>query len=209
MILFAGPAVASAVGLTLVKAIKGRIWRWHSLARVAPIGWYDLEKVNLCRMLQEDLLASFDSPRGEIRPGAALQREQQLQSELAHSQVSLFCRHRLFASLVLPSLSRVSFRAAYAQTGVNLALLACALERYRLARGEFPAQLDQLVPNFLDRLPADLINGQPLKYHRAQNGAFGLYSVGWNETDDGGVLGLSTSEGNVDPKTGDWVWCGP
>ena len=54
-------------------------------------------------------------------------------------------------------------RFPFAQTVVDLATLACALERYRLANGEFPATLDSLAPQFLTQLPHDIINGEPLK----------------------------------------------
>ena len=33
-----------------------------------------------------------------------------------------------------------------------------------------------------------------------------LYSIGWNETDEGGVLGLTQNGEGFDQKTGDWVW---
>ena len=51
------------------------------------------------------------------------------------------------------------------------------------------------------------IGGQPLKYHRQTDGRFVLYSVGWNETDEGGkvVLGGGTTPA-VDLEKGDWVW---
>ena len=35
---------------------------------------------------------------------------------------------------------------AFAQTSVNQAIVACALERFRLANGVYPETLDQLVP---------------------------------------------------------------
>ena len=46
---------------------------------------------------------------------------------------------------------------------------------------------------------------QPLHYRRTADGQFALYSVGWNETDDGGVVGLN-KDGGVDINQGDWVW---
>jgi hypothetical protein len=50
-----------------------------------------------------------------------------------------------------------------------------------------------------------VLTGQPLKYRRTDDGQFVLYSVGWNETDDGDTLGLN-KEGNPDWHKGDWVW---
>jgi hypothetical protein len=100
---------------------------------------------------------------------------------------------------------RIGSSVLRTQTLVNEAQIACALERYRLAHGEYPGELATLVPQFIEKLPRDIINGQPLIYLRTADGSFILYSVGWNETDDGG----QTVPAKGDPKQltlGDWVW---
>jgi len=102
-------------------------------------------------------------------------------------------------------MGRLVTKSAYAQTWVDLARVACALERYRLANGQFPETLDTLAPKFIAQVPDDIINGQPLKYRRTADGRFVLYSVGENETDDGGKV-VMTKSGNPDWKHGDWVW---
>jgi len=179
------------------------------LLRLAPTGYYDFEKANLNRLAQDYLISSLDLARRQVSPTATRQGEEKLTTAFAHPRSSLFFHHRLFASVFLPSLTQVGVRAAYNQTAADLAVLACGLERYRLAHGQIPRQLDQLVPEFLDHLPRDIINGQPLSYRPAPDGAFVLYSVGWNERDDGARIGLSPKEDNVDPKNGDWIWRGP
>jgi hypothetical protein len=93
---------------------------------------------------------------------------------------------------------------AHNQTMVNEAQIACALERYRLAHGEYPESLDALASQFIEKPPHDIIGGQPLHYHRTDSGKFLLYSVGWNETDDGGQDVSATSP--LDFTKGDWVW---
>jgi len=96
---------------------------------------------------------------------------------------------------------RACQNAAHSQTEIVQALTACALERFRLAHGDYPANLDALVPQFLDAIPNDVIGGAPLHYRRSTGGTFVLYSVGWNGRDDGGVRGQPF------PGTdGDWVW---
>jgi hypothetical protein len=62
------------------------------------------------------------------------------------------------------------------------------------------------VPKFIDKLPDDIVNGDPLKYHCNDDGQFVLYSVGWNESDDGGSISLATNDYGLDLKRGDWVW---
>ena len=88
---------------------------------------------------------------------------------------------------------------------VNEATVACALERYRAAHGNFPETLAMLVPGFIQKLPTDLIGGQPLRYLRKSSDNFLLYSVGWNEIDDGGVV-VRNENGYVDLNKGDWAW---
>jgi hypothetical protein len=61
-----------------------------------------------------------------------------------------------------------------------------------------------LTPRFMATLPHDIINGQPLKYRRTASGKFVLYSVGWNEKDDGGVT-VTKKDGSPDRNHGDWV----
>ena len=74
-----------------------------------------------------------------------------------------------------------------------------------VSHGSHPEALDALTPQFLGKLPHDVITGQPLKYRRTDDSRFVLYSVGWNETDDGGQVAL-TSKGNADWNKGDWIW---
>lgn len=100
----------------------------------------------------------------------------------------------------------------FAQAAVDLATVACALERYRLAQGEFPATLDALVPKFMSRLPDDIVTGEPLKYRRTGPGAFVLYSVGFDKVDDGGKPPVryknpyDPAEPRFNLNQNDWVW---
>ena len=108
--------------------------------------------------------------------------------------------------LLLPALGNAAKKFAQGQNAVNMARAAIALERYRLAHGEYPESLDALAPQFIAQVPHDVINGQPLHYRREANGQFVLYSVGWNETDDGGEVDLFANGGLPDINKGDWVW---
>jgi hypothetical protein len=83
-------------------------------------------------------------------------------------------------------LSQTALKAARAQTVSNCAAIACAIERYRLATGSLPKTLDQLVPSYMETLPHDVINGDPLIYKPEGNRRYLLYSVGSDQSDDGG-----------------------
>jgi len=117
-----------------------------------------------------------------------------------------FRPYSLFAGVLMPAVARCAQRFARAQSGVDLALIACALERHRLVTGRYPDTLDALTPEFLAKVPPDLITGQPLKYRLTEDGRFLLYSVGWNERDDNGTVGLALRKQASDPRKGDWVW---
>jgi hypothetical protein len=104
--------------------------------------------------------------------------------------------YNFLATAANPNISRAMLTTARNQTLVHEALIACALERYRLAHNSYPETLDALVPQYLAQIPADIIGGAPLHYRRANDGKFLLYSIGWNEKDDGGKPGSDD----------DWVW---
>ena len=85
-----------------------------------------------------------------------------------------------------------------------------ALEVYRRQRGTYPDSLDALVPQFLPKVPADRITGEPIRY-RIVDGRPLIYSVGADRKDDGGrptadPRAAATWEANPDPlPDGDWV----
>jgi hypothetical protein len=84
--------------------------------------------------------------------------------------------------------------------------LACALERYKTAHGQYPDELSALTPQFAAAIPNDPIKGGQFKYRRTGD-AFLLYSIGWNAIDDGGKIVMgSGKKPNVEATEGDWVW---
>jgi hypothetical protein len=110
--------------------------------------------------------------------------------------------YTFMAALTTPNFARAYQTTAYNQSVVHQALTACALERYHLAHGAYPEQLEALIPQYIADIPRDIIGGQPLHYRRAADGTFILYSIGWSGRDDGGVRGSSIAKG-------DWVWPNP
>ena len=179
-----------------------------ALMATAPSGWLYFEQLNHSLVFEEDFLPTIDLPNREIRPEASRKAEESLMALGRSSPPVQFLRHRFFSGLLLPSISKVVQKTAFAQTSVDAAALACALERYRLAQGQFAESLDALTPRFMAKPPHDIVNGEPLKYRRSADGQYVLYSVGWNAKDDGGVVGMTKSDEGVDFKEGDWVWRG-
>ena len=96
----------------------------------------------------------------------------------------------------------------------DAARLAVALARFRLAHGDWPAALDELVPAFLDALPADRITGGPLRY-AVRGDRPVVWSLGADRDDDGGVPAADGSEAAAfwgdraaSPPDGDWLLLG-
>jgi len=164
----------------------------------SPHGWIYQNMVNIVGSLQKEI-DSFDLKNHIIRPDKMDSASREVQTVLSHPGPYTFV-----AAMMLPNFVRAVQTAARNQTLINEALIVCALERYRLAHAEYPETLDVLAPQFIQRIPRDLIGGQPLKYRR-EKGEFVLYSVGWNQKDDGGVDGLR-KDGSTDIAKGDWVW---
>ena len=86
------------------------------------------------------------------------------------------------------------------QTRIDLARIAAALERHRLAGDRYPDRLEALTPQWIDTLPIDRITGNPLIYRIKEDGTPIVYSRGWNGTDDGGHTHRQARESL------DWVW---
>jgi hypothetical protein len=180
-----------------IMAANGRI-----LLRLVPKGWFDQNKLSLGRLHVEYILPVVDEERRLVSP-AQSRRMAQLVESLRPTPYDLFSR------MLLPALNRIATKTASAQAYVDLARVACALERYRLANGNYPENLDVLSPKYISKLPHDVINGGPLKYRRTED-SFTLYSVGWNGTDDGGKVVLTTGKNpRWDQNNGDWVWTYP
>jgi hypothetical protein len=192
-----GEDEASAYGLSGLAAL------------LIPRGWFYLEQINYNRLFTEVLQPGVDYAARIMHPKVMEQRDAALTQSIGAGW-SRVTNHRLMAAMLLPALTKAQMRFAIAQTVLDEAVLACALERYRLTNGRYPDALAELAPRFVAKLPHDLITGEPLKYRPTDNGHFLLYSVGWNETDDGGKIALTPGKTpHLDSTQGDWVWPSP
>jgi hypothetical protein len=167
-----------------------------------PSAYFYQNELAIARMQQQWILPLVDTNSRVISPAALQRANDAVRAETEHYH---FPAYQTQALMLFPAISSTVRKLAAIQASVDLARIACALERYRLAHGQYPGTLDALAPQFIGKLPHDIINGQPLHYRRTDDGQFILYSVGWNETDDGGRVVL-TKTGSVDREKGDWVW---
>ena len=169
---------------------KVRWWLW-------PRGWTYQNMVNVA-VLEQKPLEGFDLAHDTVAPRKFEEANREADQFVSHGKAPR--RYKLLAAIAIPNFSRAEQTTAHNQTMANEAQIACALERYRLANGLYPGTLDALSPQFIETLPHDLIGGDPLIYRPTADGKFLLYSIGWNEKDDGG------KSGGTDFTKGDWVW---
>jgi hypothetical protein len=172
-------------------SIKIGCWLW-------PRGWTYQNMVNVA-VLEQKPLEGFDLTNNTVAPRKFEETTREVDKFFRH--MSPFnSPYKLLAAIAIPNFTKAEQTTAHNQTLVNEAQIVCALERYRLAHGEYPETLDALVPQFIEKLPHDIIGGAPLIYRPTADGKFLLYSVGWNERDDGG------QSGGTDFTRSDWVW---
>jgi hypothetical protein len=93
--------------------------------------------------------------------------------------------HYIILSMLMPAVGMASEKEINGLAQVRTAQAALAVERFRLAHGRLPENLNELVPQFLSTVPSDPFDGAPLRYHRLAKG-YVIYSVGSDGHDDGG-----------------------
>jgi hypothetical protein len=166
----------------------------------APRGWF-YQNMVVRASLTTKYFDRVDPTHESVSPSR--------QKEMTRSMETVFGRispYNLLVAIFTPNFSKATQVMGHNQNSANMAIIACALERYHLANNQYPESLAALTPQFIDKLPHDIINGGELKY-RKTNDTFVLYSIGWNEKDDGGTPAtVINGNGPIDLDHGDWVW---
>ena len=91
----------------------------------------------------------------------------------------------ILMNMIMPALSRVTAIDVRNVAQLHTARVGLAVQRYRLATGNLPDALADLVPAYLDAVPKDPFDGKELKYKKLETG-FVVYSIGEDGSDDGG-----------------------
>ncbi len=82
-----------------------------------------------------------------------------------------------------PKVAEIMLKVASSTCVVRAAL---AIERYHLAEGKLPDNLDNIAPRFIDVVPTDPFTGKPVIYKRVGDG-YMVYSVGDDGEDNSGL----------------------
>ena len=118
---------------------------------------------------------------------------------------AIFCNPHLVAPFFPAKLPNASgyFRAATAQLAADGRGPSPAVwNNFAFQRGENPAHLKFLVPEWKQKWkPHDVIGAESYCFRLADPDHYVIYSIGWNETDDGGAPGESLFN-----RDKDWTW---
>ena len=88
---------------------------------------------------------------------------------------------------ILPAITAFVTSAAENEALAQAADTALAIEQFSRKNGGLPDKLDELVPEFLDKVPIDPFDGQPLRYVVRKN-EYVIYSIGKDRIDNGGQI---------------------
>jgi hypothetical protein len=103
--------------------------------------------------------------------------------------------------LMIPQVGRAWRNVWLSSANWTVARVAVAVAWYQSERGSAPADLKELVPRHLPKLPDDPCAPGPIK-GVVQAGAVTVYSLGFNRVDDGG----KPPEIDLDDESGDILW---
>jgi len=181
---------------------------WYKI--LVPRGWTYLDQLNTQRIHEKYATYAFDISKRIISPTKERQGYENLKTEIGPNPL---LKHTYVCKMFFTPGFNFGTKTAYAQTLVDEATIACALERFRLANGHYPERLEALTPKYMAKLPHDIINGEPLKYRLDAKGQYILYSIGWDEKDNNGLqtkemypFKYKSSEQKIQTNSSDWVW---
>lgn len=178
--------------------LKFDLFKWMNTA--LPHSWVRKNQIIYNKFMESLILAQFDASAQRVYPHIQVACQTKLSDEFNQP-----IPNKIIAVIAISRIALALEYVARSQTWIKQTEIVCALERYRLKNGSYPETLQQLIPKFIENLPHDLITGEPYKYHVLTNGQFALYSVGWNEKDDGGAA-ATNANGKRPTPSDDWVW---
>lgn len=178
-----------------VVVINGPKPRWKSVARkLVPFGWSQQSLAVYCTAIQDFSVAFYDPLNRRARPEV-------LEGWLARMDSISSSRHPRdrFVGMMVPNFVRAHDIVAKLQVHIDQARIAMAISQFTNRNGHLPDSLGDLVGPNEESRPDDLFGGAPYQYRRLTDEHYLIWSVGWNELDEGGQI----APGRTD---GDWVW---
>ena len=188
---------------TLSRTGNGGLILLALTSHIRPSGWWNQDRSACYQAIQKGI-QGFNLNRGTLSPDTfAFHVSPDSQGFCPDFDTNIWDQvYHPISEWFQFSFRDFNSKIAKAETYRRLARLACRLEEYRIAHGQYPDKLDDL-PDLPAHLNQEVLSTDPLRYQRKGDGYL-LYSVGWNQKDDGGVL---SQPGHDDQ--GDWPWPSP
>ena len=109
------------------------------------------KKLNYLRLFQTQVEGAFDVNGERVFPARIEANSKKVEQDFLGEHPIL--QHRVIARLLLPALGRLpEYKAATERAAADEANLACALERFRAANGQFPERIENLVPQYIPEI---------------------------------------------------------
>jgi hypothetical protein len=141
------------------------------------------DRLKCLDFLAQAIAFSEQAPPADRDQLQAFIKKFEVQSKAAAASWST--RPSPLTALLFPSFT-AAFNAKSKVLAVRESLLtAIAAERYRHQTGQFPAQLADLVPDYLASARLDPFDGRPLRFKPGESDIL-IYSIGLDGKDDGG-----------------------
>lgn len=146
--------------------------------RLMPTGWKKRNKAIASRMMEIHFKALFDPASRRFFPERFDAVADRVEAEFTHA-IDHHLSRGFFSNIIALR------RPVATQTSVDLAVLAVAVERFRLHHGRLPSDLNELVPAYLDEVRWEITSEREYGY-RVQEDNVVLYSTWLDQTDDRG-----------------------
>jgi len=162
-------------GLDLDALFVEPVWRFT---------YMDEDELNYLRHFQ----VFIEAVRIGVQDRSLEKAEAHLQGTPVESTSSLVpseFRHR-YSAMLVPNWTKALRVVLQVETEKQMILVVTAIRRHILKTGQPPASLEALVPDYLEAVPIDGMDGRPLRYILRADGTWRLYSVGTDFIDDGG-----------------------
>jgi hypothetical protein len=198
---------ATAIPEESQESAASRIFN-RALHHLIPRGFYDYSAASLVQFQFQSVI----KPLRDQGWMPTLRSAQAAEARLALQSHEIWYHFDItFTALAAPTHCRVLLNFAHSQCVVDQATIACALERHRLAKGDYPETLQGLALANGKALPNDALTGGAMGYRRTSPGKYRLWCVGIDGEDDGGRRVIDRTTPNAtkfsDPiYRGDWVW---
>jgi hypothetical protein len=133
----------------------------------------------------KDALIYLDLMDGYIKASKLPLHQRQEAADAVEDKLSKISKIHVLVRIFMPAMSRATVLDARAIAHLRTAQVAIAIQRYRLATGNLPDTLTDLLPAYLDSVPKDPFDSKDIRYKKLDIG-FVVYSIGDDRKDDGG-----------------------